>query len=43
MNIYNFDVNFTTGRIYAPDFILVVNDHNSTLFSHQFLFIAIAT
>lgn len=36
MNIYNFDVNFTTGRIYAPDFILVVNDHNSTLFKFTF-------
>jgi hypothetical protein len=36
MNTYNFDVNFTTGRIYAPDFILVVNDHNSTLFKFTF-------
>lgn len=36
MNIYNFDVNFTTGRIYAPDFILVVNDNNSTLFKFTF-------
>lgn len=36
MNIYNFDVNFTTGRIYGPDLLLVVNDHNSTTFKFTF-------
>lgn len=36
MNTYNFDVNFTTGRIYGPDLLLVVNDHNSTTFKFTF-------
>lgn len=36
MNIYKFDVKFTTGAIYAPDFVLVVNDHNSTTFQFTF-------
>lgn len=36
MNTYNFDVNFATGRIYGPDLLLVVNDHNSTTFKFTF-------
>ena len=36
MNIYNFDVNFTTGKIYGPDLLLVVNDHNSATFKFTF-------
>lgn len=36
MNTYNFDVNFTTGRIYGPDLLLVVNDNNSTTFKFTF-------
>ena len=36
MNTYNFDVSFTTGKIYGPDLLLVVNDHNSTTFKFTF-------
>lgn len=36
MNIYKFDVKFATGAIYGPDFVLVVNDHNSTTFKFTF-------
>lgn len=36
MNIYNFDIDFTNGKIYGPNFLLVVNDHNSTTFNFTF-------
>lgn len=36
MNIYSFDVSFSTGVISSPYFTLVVNDHNSTTFKFTF-------
>lgn len=36
MNTYNFDIDFTNGKIYGPNFLLVVNDHNSTTFKFTF-------
>ena len=36
MNTYNFDIDFTNGKIYGPSFLLVVNDHNSTTFNFTF-------